>query len=497
MSRSWSAIRDDIETLLQDAGVDPSPAAANSIFATAEIDALIPNALIRLSLSIPWQVKVTKTTVADTRDITLSTGDKWRLIEIVKVEYPVDEDPREFRNVTQFGDTASLLLDTAPDAAESAYFFMNKIHLLSSTVGTTDLLGALSAGAAAGAVSLALNGLGTGTIEEGTTLMITGDTTVYYVTTQATIAGAAATVSIWPPLAAAALTGAVVTLSLTSTLDTRLEDFLERLVAARAAISKSTKSYAQVNSAIATIALAVTAISNIAAIIAKAEHDTTGDIHLGRDETVLGTTAVTAMAAMIAQAVTTTDVNDAHVARDLLVTAGTAITTGAETELAKIDEEVALAIAALVSGNSLLNTVPVGGGSSDYMGQAASDLGTAQGRMMNGQAYLQKAATIINEAIAYYRAGGLQLEASGAKAREAAADLANATSYYNAAGLELRTASEKANEAMANLRLVATRLQVSQGGVRYEEWGRTELAKVEAEIQAYGGFPSSQRYPRD
>jgi len=47
------------------------------------------------------------------------------------------------------------------------------------------------------------------------------------------------------------------------------------------------------------------------------------------------------------------------------------------------------------------------------------------------------------------------------------------------------------------MRLVGTRLQVSQGGLRYEEWGRRELAQVETELRAYGGYPQSVRYPRD
>ncbi|KKL00839.1 hypothetical protein LCGC14_2628440, partial [marine sediment metagenome] len=69
--------------------------------------------------------------------------------------------------------------------------------------------------------------------------------------------------------------------------------------------------------------------------------------------------------------------------------------------------------------------------------------------------------------------------------------------YYSAAAAELRAAGEKADEAITNLRLVATRLQVSQGGLNYERWGRTELAQVEAELRAYGGLPQTVRYPED
>jgi len=438
MSKAYSAIRDDIETLLQDAGIDPSPAAANSIFATAELDVLIPNALIYLSQhAYPWEYKLTKTTTDSSRDITLTTGDKWRLLGIKKLEYIVDQDPREFRNHSKFGDVVTIKCDRLP-AGEDIYLFMNKIHLLSTAIGATDASGALNAGAAAGATSLVLKSVGTGTVEEQTTLMITGDTTVYYVTEQATIS-TTVTVKIWPPLAAAALEDAVVTLSLSSTLDTKLEDWLERYVAARAAISKATKSYAQVNTAITTIANAATAILAIAAIIAKAETATTGDIALGRADAVLGAAAIVL----------------ANAEFDKIVVANTG--------------QLDLAKTALASGAALINTIPVGGGAPEYMGQAASDVGLAQGFIMAGQSYLQ----------------------------EASADHANAAQYFNAAALELRTASEKAQEANANLSLVATRLRVSEGGRHYEAWGRQELAKVEQELHALNGYNHSVRYAED
>ena len=574
MPKTYSEILDDCETILQDAGVDPSPPSANSVFATAELDSLMPSALARISFFKPWQKKTTKSTVADTRDITLTTGDKWRLLGIEKLEYLTAKNPPVYRNYNRFGDVVSIKIDTAPTSADDIYFSWNKVHLLQKALGTTDTTGAVETEGTAGDITLALKGLGTGTINEMTTfliagdatiyyviaeatitaneatvsiwpplaatasvdavvtlslyaptgaidtdadagavslalkglgagninemstLVITGDTTIYYVIAQASITSNEATVSIWPPLTAAADEDAVVTISVTgSTLDMSLEAYLARWLAAKACISKATKSYAQVNTAITTIANAATAIAAIAALTDLATKAATGDIALGRAQTVLGATAVGDIAAIIdkAEAASTGDI---ALGRAEIVKALTAITT-AETELAKIDEEVALAIAALSSGNSLINTIPVGGGAPEYMGQAASDIGTAQGRMMNGQAYLQKASATLNNAANDFRAGSLELETSGAKAREGMANFSNAASHFNAATADFRAASEKANEAVANLRLVATRLQVSQGGLNYERWGRTELAQVEVELRSYGGYPTSQRYPRD
>ncbi|KKK70726.1 hypothetical protein LCGC14_2921100, partial [marine sediment metagenome] len=106
--KSYAEILNDAETLVQDAGVDPGTPGANTVFATAELDALMPFALTRISQFKPWQIKTTKSTVADTRDITLTTGDKWRKLGIEKLEYEKDKDPRQFRGYTQFASVISI-----------------------------------------------------------------------------------------------------------------------------------------------------------------------------------------------------------------------------------------------------------------------------------------------------------------------------------------------------------------------------------------------------
>ena len=438
MAKLYADIINDAETLVQDAGIDTGSAGANAVFATAELDALIPSALSRISyLGKPWQVKTTKSTVASTRDITLTTGDKWRLLGIDKVEYLTAQEPPVYRNVSRFGDVVSIKINNRPPEIADIYFFWNKVHLLQSALGTSTATWAVYADTDEAATTLVIDaGSATGTVNEMSTVAITGDSTTYYVIEAATIATNKVTLNIWPPLTADAAENAVVTLSLTgSTLDIPLEGYLARWLAAQACISKATKSYSQVNQAIATITLAATAISAIAAVIAKAEAATTGDIALARAQIALSPTAITL----------------------------------ANVEFDKVSADVVLAAAALASGTTLINTIPVGGGASEYMRQASSNIGVSQGRLINGQSYLQ----------------------------EAAADNANAVQYLNAAGAELKTAGEKANEAIASLRLVATRLQVSQGGLRYEEWGRREKAQVEAELRAYGGYPSSKKYPED
>lgn len=428
----YTTIVNDAEALLQDSG--------NVVFAAAEFDTIFPDGLIAVSRGKPWQYKLTKAVTADSYDMTLTDGDKWRLLEgtgykqtgIEKIEYLVDQSPREFRGLERFGSTISLEVDSKPVSAVNAYLYMNKIHLLPKEIGTTDTAAALATSAAVGATTLSLKSLGTGTINEGVTCTITGDSTAYYVISTATIDTATATVSIWPPVGTAAAGDTVVTLSLTSsTMDMIQEGFLARWLAATAAISKSTYFYQQIKSAETNITNSATAVAAIAARITQA----LTDIASGRTASAAGAVAIPLGNAQF----------------DLMST------------------EVGLAKAALASGLAIINTIPVGGGSQEYMSQATSDVTVSQGYLAAGQAYLQ----------------------------EASADHANATAYLNTASNELRAAGEKASEAVASLRLVSSRLQVSDKGMDYERWGRIELARVERDIRNYGGLPIARRYPRD
>ncbi len=571
MPKLYTEIMDDVEAYAQDGGIDPS-GAAQQVFSTAELDLLMPSALVRISQFKPWQVKTTKSTVADTRDITLTSGDKWRELGIEKLEYAVDKNPPVYRNHSRFGDVISIKIDTRPPAVADIYFFWNKVHLLQKVLTTADTGGTVKTATAVGDVSVVVEALGTLTIEEMTTVAITGDSTVYYVTTTATIVTNEATLSIWPPITQVNAIGAVVTLSLTeSTLDMTLEAYLAKWLAAKACISKSTKSYAQVNTAISTIALSVTAIAAVAARItqaiadiasgrteadkisaildtAKTELDKIGarltqattDVAAGRTEADkipaiidLAETAIATVAARVTQALT--DIASARTAIALGVTAIAA----ADTEMALSNAQVDLAVTALATGNALANTIPVGGGAQEYMGQASSDVGTAQGFVLSGQGLLQKSSADFNNSTADLGAASREVDAGMSKIREAQASLeqantdmganrtyidqtvaqlrlaqgyfqeaqgyvmeantrmANNASYLQSANGELKSGSSKVDEAIVNMRLVGSRLQVSQGGLRYEEWGRRELAQVEAELRAYGGLPQSVRYPRD
>src|SRR3972149_5250595 len=116
MPKTWSQIIDDIEARLQDGGIDPG-GNASQVFSQVEIESHIFGGLVAVSFAKPWEYKLTKTTTTSSRDITLTSGDKWRLLSIDKLEYLVDQDPRQFRNFTKFGDVISMETNTAPGSA--------------------------------------------------------------------------------------------------------------------------------------------------------------------------------------------------------------------------------------------------------------------------------------------------------------------------------------------------------------------------------------------
>ncbi len=369
-------------------------------------------------------------------------------------------------------------------------------HILSQL---TDWTGELTAGAAEGGVRIAIDGLsGTEVIEVGEQFTLENHRSVYIVNRQVTLSSGAEDIDFYPPLEAATLDSDDITFR-KSSLTPEEENYLIRLVAARACISKSTLYYAQVNAAITQCTNAATAIGDVAALITLATTATTGDIAKGRASTVLGATAITALAAIIAKAEhdTTgfTKLGSTEIA-DALTVIGAA-SDEFDKIVAATTGPTALATSSLVTGLALVNTIPIGGGAAEYMGQAASNIGVAQGHALAGQTYLQEASAELNSAASYFQASSTELSTSGAKAQEAIANFSNAASHFNAATADFRAAGEKVNEAISNLRLVGSRLQVAQGGLRFEEFGRRELAQVESELRSHAGYPTSKRYMRE
>lgn len=230
---TYSELRDKIESDLGDS--------SNAIWTTAVLDNIISDGLTFIARYVPWETSVLKSLAASSRELTLTAGDKWKAIEMsgpegyYAVEYEVDKDPKQYRNFVRRGDTLTLKIADTPSAASDVRIFIAKKHILQSAIGTSDTAGAVKTAGAKGDTTLALKSLGSDTINEDTKLTIAGDTTEYNVYATATIAANEATVSIWPPLQAACLADAVVTLALhDSTLTPALETALCEWVEAKA-----------------------------------------------------------------------------------------------------------------------------------------------------------------------------------------------------------------------------------------------------------------------
>ncbi len=369
---------------------------------------------------------------------------------IKSVEYPIGT-PRNFTEISDDVIELEVYDSVIPDS-NSTLTTLNDVQVLVKfavpqiVCQLTDLVGEVHTAGVVDAKTMQIKSFTDAEIvEAGDQFTIENHITTYTVTTGVTLnyqVAAGSNIGFYPGLEAAAPGDSIIYFK-KSSLKPAEENFLIRLVCARACISKSTLYYAQVNTAIATITTAVDALKGIGPILLLATTAGTGDIALARAE--------------IDKSASTTDgaVKNARDEFDKIVVA----TSG----------PTALATSSLVSGLALVNTIPVGGGAAEYMGQAASQIGLAQGHALAGQTYLQ----------------------------EGSLSNANAAQSLNAASADYRAASEVANEAIASLRVVASRLQVAQGGLRFESWGRTELAQVESELRTYGGFPSSRRYPRD
>lgn len=496
--------------------------------------------------------------------------------EIDHVEYPVGTS-RSWELIgniltvkkTTISDSRVLTSGTQPDTEVIVWF--KKRHLISQL---TDLAADVNnvAGYSAGATSMAIDGLqATGTIEAGQEFTLANTRGTYTVTADATIAANAATISFFPALESAVANNVVITFT-GSTLTPVLEPPVAELAAGLAARSKVMSLYKHAFDAVTAVALTTTAITAVAARITQAIADlasgrveaakisaildtanteldkigarltqATTDVAAGRTEAdkvpAIVTTAATAIglvAARIAQAVT--DIASARTAIALGVTA----IANAKTEMDLSNAQVDLAVTALSSGNSLINTIPVGGGAPEYMNQAASDVRTAQGFMLSGQGLLQASSGNFNNATANYGAAAREVDAGMARVREAQANLAQANtdmaanrtyidqavaqlrlaqgyfqeaqgyvleansrmannaSYLQLASGELNAGRVKIEEGNASITKAAMELRMSDNGRNIEAWGRNMIAEAKAKLSRLTPrkYRTSQVYTR-
>jgi len=116
-----------------------------------EIDRAIQRAVLETSRYVPREMKTTIATTDGSRDIALTTlTDR---VSVDRVEFPIDEHPREFQRFTVYADIITLIGDVEGDG-ENCYVYWGKIHTLDATTSTIPsyLEDILALGAAAYAV---------------------------------------------------------------------------------------------------------------------------------------------------------------------------------------------------------------------------------------------------------------------------------------------------------------------------------------------------------
>lgn len=125
-----SGVRDRCRQYIQDEVGNTHGA---EVWDNDEIIIHIRDCLVELSVASPREVKESLT--ADgTLDFDVS--DVNDLISVIKLEYPVDEEPKEFFNCTQFGDTVTMDAQTAPTSGDTVYAYCRKYHTLTETTST-------------------------------------------------------------------------------------------------------------------------------------------------------------------------------------------------------------------------------------------------------------------------------------------------------------------------------------------------------------------------
>ena len=99
-----------------------------------ELDRHIERAAREASLAAPLESKAVLTTTAGSRDLSLSSLSDRVVVEAV--EYPVDRYPPVYAPFSLWGDTLTLLVDSAPVSEEDVRVYYGKLHTIDENGST-------------------------------------------------------------------------------------------------------------------------------------------------------------------------------------------------------------------------------------------------------------------------------------------------------------------------------------------------------------------------
>jgi hypothetical protein len=107
--------------------------ASNYRWQDNEIDRAIGRAVAELSRYVLREMKSTIATVDDSREIDISSlTDR---VSVDKIEFPIDETPRQYQRFSVYRDTLTLIGGVKGDG-EDCYVFWSKVHTLDGSTST-------------------------------------------------------------------------------------------------------------------------------------------------------------------------------------------------------------------------------------------------------------------------------------------------------------------------------------------------------------------------
>ena len=107
---------------------------ANQRWTDGELDRHIQHAVREFSLAVPLEAKATLTSTPGSRELSIAALSD--LVAVEAAEWPVGNYPQEFARFSVWQSSLTLLVDSAPAAADSVNVYYTKLHALDATSST-------------------------------------------------------------------------------------------------------------------------------------------------------------------------------------------------------------------------------------------------------------------------------------------------------------------------------------------------------------------------
>jgi len=542
MAKQLSAIVKEVRQFLRD---ELSTDAES--FKDDELHTHIREALVEVSYAVPHIKKEVVTTIANSRVLDISSITD--LIEIEKLEYPVGQDPRDYRNFIKIDDeTIEIDCTKTPSAGGSG--------TLTGTVTFTSGSATVSGSGTAFSTELEAGYLikkSTGTrwyrvysIASDTSLTLaeashdtgadTEDVTQYcyepvyvYCRKVHTLTEDPAASTLPPQLERVLIDGSVAyaALSWLNKIRIETESALSRVDDVNKAVGNIADRLLQASNYLSDGAAilansrsnALTAIGNMTARIEQSATDlTAARVIIAAHKRQEALDSLASVSLELGKAVEDLNSGRAQI-DDLRDTADTAMDSAS----ARINQ----AIDDLTAGRSNIGEVPIWGGTEDYSNYALRELNNAQSFLNQGRIYLtqhttadryanfggrdiQLAMAHINEARTYLSLDQPAIEYQADAARElqvANGYLGQARGYLMAddpakdyalfAGREVGISVGYLNQAGGYIRELNARLSTIRGMTAYQNWANQKLMLFKQDLRKLIKPRTSVRYPKD